>query len=133
MTIVELNNTIKSICSFNYNEGSIYDLNNKTNIKYPLINFHINYVRSNNSLLTINCSLIYVDRLIQDNSNKLLIQSDGIIYLKEIINRLYNIGIEAESNYIITPFNESFNDITAGNFVTLNLTIPDELSDCEEY
>lgn len=133
MTVIELNNIIESVCKFTYYNGSVYEINDKHNIQYPFINFHINYVRSANNLLTVNSTLIYADRLLKDSSNRLQIQSDGIIYLKELINILYNLGVESELNYLITPFSESLNDDTAGNFTTINFVIPDELSDCETY
>ena len=87
----------------------------------------------NDSTMRMNVNFIYLDRLINDFSNKLLIQSDGIVYLNEVINSLDDYGIDVETGYQFTPFTQSVNDVTAGVYVTLNLQVTNNLGDCNEY
>lgn len=139
MTLYRLKNIIENIVNTHphfrqFNEGSVYDINDLENINYPLFNFHINYVQGiNESNMKINVNFIYLDRLINDFSNKLLIQSDGIVYLNEVINSLDEYGIDVEAGYQFTPFTQSVNDVTAGVYVTLNLQVTNNLGDCNEY
>ena len=58
------------------------------------------------------------------------IQSDGIIYLNEIINSL-DLGISYPLE--ITPFTETFGDDCAGVFCRLTITTNNNIGTCNEY
>lgn len=130
MTYLEIINLIKEKSSnFNCIEGNIYEINFKEE-KYALINVFVEksyiYQDTANYILVLS----YVDRLLQDKSNKIQIQSDGIIYLNEIINKL-----DLEINYPleITPFTETFGDDCAGVFCRLTITTNNNIGTCNEY
>ena len=130
MTYLEIINLIKEKSSkFNCIEGNIYEINFKEE-KYALINVFVEksyiYQDTANYILVLS----YVDRLLQDKSNKIQIQSDGIIYLNEIINKL-----DLPINYPleITPFTETFGDDCAGVFCRLTITTNNNIGTCNEY
>lgn len=130
MTYSEVLNLIKSNCTgFSYNEGDIYLINFSTQT-YPLINVFIETVIINEKTIDYNISLTYVDRLLKDYSNKTIIQSDGIIYLNEIINSLDEI---IEYPVTITPFTEKFTDECAGDFAKLTIKTTNPVGTCNEY
>lgn len=130
MTYSEVINLIKTNCSgFTCIEGDIYEIN-FTKQTYPLINIFIESVLVNEKTIDYGVSLTYVDRLIQDKSNKIIIQSDGIIYINEIINKLNEI---IEYPIQITPFTEKFADDCAGDFTKFTLKTINKLGICNEY
>lgn len=137
MTAIQLIDVIKETAlSKGFMEchyGNVNDLTGIENLKYPLLNVHINYLQEiSTSVHRINITLVYMDRLLQDSTNTLFIQSDGVIALTELINTLYNDEIEREMNVMFTPFSESVNDNTAGVFTNINFQVSNIVADCEE-
>jgi hypothetical protein len=65
-----------------------------------------------------------VDRLKNDRSNQIEIQSVGIQTLDNIIRQLDELGIYAEQTYSFQVFNQRFLDECAGVFCNVNLSVP---------
>jgi hypothetical protein len=75
-------------------------------------------------VITYAFTLFYVDRLKNDRSNQIEIQSVGIQTLDNIIRRLDDLGIYSETSYSFQVFNQRFSDECAGVFCNVNLSVP---------
>ena len=65
-----------------------------------------------------------VDRLKNDRSNQIEIQSVGIQTLDNIIRTLEDMGIYAETGYSFQVFNQRFVDECAGVMCRVSLSVP---------
>ena len=110
-----------------FTEGDIYtNLNEEKDKLYPTVNLTIDTVLVNGDYQTINGYLYYIDRLLDDESNKIEIQTVGIRSLQSIINKLseiYNWNITSQT---YNPFTEKFADLCAGVYVTFTMEVPAE-------
>lgn len=140
MTLIELKNEIEEIVKNSRGVrsflcGSFYDLNDKSDIKYPLFNLQFNDVTGvNDSIYNINMTLVLLDRVVENKDNELTIQSDSIIYMNEILNNIDEIdGSDVIYGYQYNLVSEKLNDNVAGCFVTLNIQVDNLLGDCLTY
>lgn len=82
---------------------------------------------------TFNCT--YADRLTEDGSNRLVVQTDGINVIHEVFN--YIKGNSETSNVPLpitfSTFEQKFADSLAGSFATITLEVEDETGDCDFY
>ena len=85
-----------------------------------------------NDLMSYAFSLFYVDRLTHDRRNELEVQSVGIQTLDNIIRRLNDLGIEAES-WTFQTFNQRFTDECAGVWCNVTFQVPVSLVCAEEF
>lgn len=76
------------------------------------------------SLITYAFTFFYVDRLTEDKSNQMEVQSVGIETLDNIIRQLYDLGVCAETDYTIRVFQQKFVDECAGAFCNVSLSVP---------
>ena len=115
-------------------QNDVFRLNNKADARYGVFAFtqgqHTSSVDSN--LITYAFTLFYVDRLMNNRSNQMEIQSVGIQTLDNIIRSLDEMGISAENDYSFQVFNQKFVDECAGVFCNVNLSVPVG-SLCAEY
>lgn len=137
MTIKQLNDAIKDIALNHYaikqyHYGNVYSINDLSDIKYGLLNYHIDTITQiNDDNYRVSGVMIYIDRLLEDESNLLQVQSDGIIYLGEIFNRLSDKYLIDFDTVIYTPTSEKFNDNCGVVFVIFNTIITNEIGTCE--
>lgn len=131
MTLLELIKTIESVasdqpCIKMIVENDIFRLNNRSDAIYGVFAFvqgqHATSVESN--VITYYFTLIYADRLKNDRSNQIEIQSVGIQTLDNIIRKLDDMGIYADSEYTFQVFNQRFLDECAGVFCNVTLSVP---------
>ena len=131
MTLLELIKTMEVIASHQPSihmvvENDIFRLNNKADAKYGVFAFvqgqHSTSIDSN--VITYAFALFYVDRLKNDRSNQIEIQSVGIQTLDNIIRQLDDLGIYSETSYTFQVFNQRFLDDCAGVFCNVNLSVP---------
>ena len=131
MTLVELIKTMEVVASHQPSikmvvENDIFRLNNKSDAKYGVFAFvqgqHSSSIDS--SVISYTFTLFYVDRLKNDRSNQIEIQSVGIQTLDNIIRQLDDLGIFAEQSYTFQVFNQRFLDECAGVFCNVTLTCP---------
>lgn len=131
--ITDILNIAKQQPNINHTgEGDIYSLNSLPNIDYNV--FWVtqsNHTQGENTV-TYNLVLYYIDRLLPDASNRLQIQSQGMLALNNIIN-IYNqmnpdIQIEYDINY--TTFTHRFTDDCAGVFANVTITTDNEIGTC---
>jgi len=139
MTLLETINAMEVIASKQPSikmvvENDIFRLNAKADARYGVFAFtqgqHTTSVDSN--LITYAFTLFYVDRLKNNRSNQMEIQSVGIQTLDNIIRSLDEMGISAENDYSFQVFNQKFVDECAGVFCNVNLSVPVG-SVCPEY
>ena len=131
MTLLELIKTMEVIASKQPSvkmvvENDIFRLNAKADARYGVFAFvqgqHSTSIDSN--VITYAFTLFYVDRLRNDRSNQIEIQSVGIQTLDNIIRRLDDLGIYAETSYSFQVFNQRFTDECAGVFCNVSLSVP---------
>lgn len=131
--ITDILNIAKQQPNINHTgEGDIYSLNSLPNIDYNVFWVtQTNHTQGENTV-TYNLVLYYIDRLLPDASNRLQIQSQGMLALNNIIN-IYNqmnpdIQIEYDINY--TTFTHRFTDDCAGVFANVTITTDNEIGTC---
>ena len=137
---MNLQNTLEYIASVAQNHplinssyvGSIYDLNSNTNIKYAVFAVEdIDVTKQNNTLL-YSCYLYVVDRVMNDESNTIAVQTMAVNTLQEIINYIegYSQSLQVYGSYIITPIRQKFSDECAGAYVQLRLVSQNDIGEC---
>lgn len=137
MTLLQIIDTLKAIALTQHNirtatDGDIYEaLNGNLSVKYGA--FHVNQTSHQTTENTdvYGLNLFFVDRLEDDDSNRLQIQSIGKTVLDNIV-RAFCEQFDADIPTITyTPFTQRFTDMTAGVFATVTLTVFKEWS-CAE-
>ena len=137
MTLYEIVTHLQEIAkqqpNINYvGEGDIYELNSKPNIDYSVFFItQTNHVQYENTI-EYNLTLFFVDRLMADESNRLKIQSEGIMMLGNIINifsqKYYDVEIEYSINH--TTFLQKFADSCAGVFANVKIIADNNIGVC---
>lgn len=131
MTLLETIKTMEVVASHQPSvnmivENDVFRLNKVADARYGVFAFvqreHSTSIDSN--LITYAFSLFYVDRLKNDRSNQIEIQSVGIQTLDNIIRQLDDLGISPESDYSFQVFNQRFLDECAGVFCNVSLSVP---------
>lgn len=131
MTLLELIHTIEVVASHQPSikmivENDVFRLNNKADARYGVFAFvqgqHSSSV--NSSVISYSFTFFYVDRLKNDRSNQIEIQSVGVQTLDNIIRALDELGIYSETEYTFQVFNQRFLDECAGVFCNVTLSIP---------
>lgn len=108
----------------------VYSVNASNDVKYPLIAFTVNSISKDDGNMSIDCNLLYADRLLADRSNSLAVQSVGVSFLSELINALndeLNISIQGNSMNIFT---EQFADNCAGTVSRQTFSMPSAIAEC---
>lgn len=114
-------------------DGDIYDcLNAAVDIKYGVFHITQDTHSTNGDLDVWGLNLFYIDRLLDNNENRLSIQSAGITILENVLKRFADtFGAEYLNNIVYTPFTQRFKDNCAGVFCKISIsTVMDNL--CEE-
>ena len=116
-----------------YSEGDIYNFLNTGEHKYPCVFLTIESVEEGElNSQTLTGSLFYVDRLLNDSSNRLMVQTAAISTLKILTGKI-NDNISGEMVVVsYQPFTEKFADWCAGAFCEFSFTYITG-SDCGEY
>ena len=107
-------------------QNDIFRLNSKSDARYGVFGWtqgqHSASVDS--SLMTYSFTFFYVDRLKNDMSNQIEVQSVGIQTLDNILRKLEDFDIFVSSSYSFQTFNQRFLDECAGVFCNVNLSVP---------
>ena len=74
--------------------------------------------------LRVSLTLYYVDRLNEDASNRLEVQSMAVQVLTNIIRGLSGRGVWQTGDAALRTFDQKFLDVCAGAFATLTLAAP---------
>lgn len=111
-------------------DGDIYDaLNAAVDIKYGVFHITQDTHTTNGDLDVWGLNLFYIDRLLDNNENRLSIQSAGITILENVLKRFADtFGAEYMNNIVYTPFTQRFKDNCAGVFCKISIsTVMDNL------
>ena len=140
MTLLETIRSIESVASQQppvnmIVRNDIFRLNAVPDARYGVFAWlqreHSGNVAS--SLFTYAFTFFYVDRLTEDKSNQMEVQSVGIETLDNIIRTLDEKGVSVDSDYTIQVFNQKFSDECAGAFCNVRLSVPVASACPEEY
>lgn len=106
-------------------ENDVYRLNEIADARYGVFAFTqgAHQAVADGDFITYNLILFYVDRLSDDYSNQLAVQSAGITTLDNILMTLSERGVQV-GDYSLQPFNQRFADMCAGVYATVALTVP---------
>lgn len=96
-------------------EGDIYEYLNSGNHKYPCIILTVQNITTDDDVNTISATIFAVDRLTNDSSNKLEVQSLCMSKITQILGTLEEKVSNIQSN-TLTPFTEKFSDLCGGMY-----------------
>lgn len=108
-------------------ENDVFRLNNMPAVKYGVFAFTQGQHSSTTeeAFTSYRFTLFYIDRLDENRSNQIQIQSTGERTLRNILLVLAEQGIEVGS-YTLQPFNQKFADECAGVYCEVGLSVPNE-------
>lgn len=110
-----------------FTEGDVYtNLNEDKDKKYPAINLDIDNITIADNYQTVNGNLFYIDRLMEDESNRVEVQSVGMRTLQSIINKISETYSWNWTSQTYNIFTEKFADLCGGVYVTFNIEVPVE-------
>lgn len=131
MTLVQVIKAIEGIAGSQPSvnmivRNDIFRLNACSESKYGVFGWlqqtHTTGVDSN--LIRYQFTFFYVDRLTEDKSNQIEVQSVGIETLDNIIRQLDSIGLFVDNEYTMQTFNQRFLDECAGVFCNVTISVP---------
>lgn len=103
-------------------DNDIFRLNAIPDAKYGVFSFVQGNHRSGEDEDTYRFTFYFVDRLVEDGSNEIEVQSVAKSTLDNIMRTLSEqMGVEA---WEVTPFTQRFSDMCAGAFCTAVLDVP---------
>lgn len=107
-------------------QNDIFRLNSKSDAKYGVFGWTQGQhsASADSSWFTYSFTFFFVDRLKNDMSNQIEVQSVGIQTLDNILRELDELGFYINSSYSFQPFNQRFLDECAGVFCNVSLQVP---------
>lgn len=116
-------------------ENDIFRLNSKSDARYGVFGWTQGQhsASSNSSFINFAFTFFYVDRVKNDMSNQIEVQSVGIQTLDNIIRDLDEKNICVTSSYNFQTFNQRFLDECAGVFCNVSFQVPVTSVCAEEY
>ena len=114
-------------------ENDVFRLNAMPSVDYGVFAFTQGQHRADmdREIITYVFSLFYVDRLTEDATNEVEVQSVGITTLTNIIHTLaddFGVG-----TWTINTFNQRFADLCAGAYATVGIDVPFDFTCSDEY
>ena len=114
-------------------QNDVFRINSAPSLKYGVFAWtQGQHSGSIHGMQTYSFSLFYVDRLLDDLSNQIEIQSVGCETLGNILRALDEYDVEV-SNYTMQTFNQRFIDECAGVFCNVTISVLPTSSCVEEY
>lgn len=110
--------------------SDIFKLNELPDIDYSVFAIIQDQHREDDEYVYMNFYLYYVDRLLNDHSNQLEIQSHGMSLLSTVIGKIEDLGIvlSPDTDRIFQPFNQRFSDECAGVYARVEIMVPVDCS-----
>ena len=131
MTLTELYDLVgehahTKINVMTYSKASPYTAWQSKNTEYAAVAFTVERITNNEEYQSVECILYYGDRLMQDGSNWIELQDNGLATLTAIINDLRNDDgiIDVESGYSVDFWNHGLSDYLAGAYIRFNIDLP---------
>lgn len=114
-------------------QQDVFRINSAPSLKYGVFAWtQGQHSGSINGMSAYSFSLFYVDRLKEDLSNQIEIQSVGCETISNILRMLDEYDVEV-SNYTIQTFNQRFADECAGVFCNVTLSVLPTMGCAEAY
>ena len=114
-------------------QQDVFRINSAPSLKYGVFAWtQGQHSGSINGMSAYSFSLFYVDRLTEDLSNQIEIQSVGCETISNILRMLDEHDVEV-SNYTIQTFNQRFTDECAGVFCNVTLSVLPTIGCAETY
>lgn len=111
--------------------NDVFRINTSPSLKYGVFAWtQGQHTGSINGMTSFAFSFFYVDRLKDDLSNQVEVQSVGCETIGNILRALEEYDIEV-GNYTMQTFNQRFTDECAGVFCNVTLSVP-QVSACPE-
>ena len=138
MTLSQLIQTIERVASLQPSinmivQQDVFRINSAPSLKYGVFAWTLGqHSVSINGMSAYSFSLLYVDRLKEDQSNQIEIKSVGCEPIGNILRMLDEYDVEV-SNYTLQTFNQRFTDECAGVFCNVTLSVLPISSCVEEY
>ena len=131
MTLVDVIKTIEYVASRQPSvnmivENDVFRINGKPDCRYGIFAWTQGQHNANidSSFINYTFTFFYVDRLKNDLSNQVEIQSVGIETLNNIIRALDEYDITSETSFTFQVFNQRFADECAGVFCNVTFSVP---------
>lgn len=107
-------------------QNDIFRLNAKPDAQYGVFGWTQGQhtASADSSLIDYSFTFFYVDRLKNDMSNQIEVQSVGIQTLDNILRELNSLDVYVNSSYSFQTFNQRFVDECAGVFCNVTLQVP---------
>lgn len=107
-------------------QNDIFRLNSKSDARYGVFGWTQGQhsASMDSDMFTYSFTFFYVDRLKNDRSNEIEVQSVGIQTLDNILRKLEDLDIFVSSSYSFQTFNQRFLDECAGVFCNVSLQVP---------
>lgn len=140
MTLAEVIRTIESVAkeqpSINMIvRNDVFRINAAPNLKYGVFAWlqrEHRYELGTDSY-QFSFTFFYVDRLTEDGSNEIEIQSTGISTLSNMIKALDDRGVEIAGDYLFQAFNQRFVDVCAGVYCNVTFVVSADDTCAEGY
>lgn len=114
-------------------QNDVYRINSAPSLKYGVFAWtQGQHSGSINGMTTFSFTFFYVDRLTEDQSNQIEIQSVGCETLSNILRALDENDVEV-ANYTMQTFNQRFTDECAGIFCNVSLSVQATATCAEDY
>ena len=114
-------------------QQDVFRMNSAPSLKYGVFAWtQGQHSGSINGMSTFSFTLFYVDRLKEDQSNQIEIQSVGCETLSNILRMLDEHDVEV-GNYTMQTFNQRFTDECAGVFCNVTLSVLPTTSCAEDF
>ena len=131
MTLIQVIKAFEAIASSQPSvnmivRNDIFRLNACPNARYGVFGWTqgIHSTRVDSNTISYQFTFFYVDRLTEDRSNQIEVQSVGIETLDNIIRDMDAKGLYVDSNYTMQTFNQRFLDECAGVFCNVSISVP---------
>ena len=117
-----------------YHNGDVYRIMNSAKNTYPVVVFTVDMLQNYEDYSTLNAYMYFIDRLTDDEDNKINIQTNGINTINDIINKLCEVNeISVQRPLQYTFFTEKFGDMCCGVYANVSIQFNNYSNCCENF
>ena len=139
MNLYDVLNKLSNIASNHkligsYHNGDVYRIMNSAKNTYPVVVFTVDSLQNYQDYSTLNAYMYFIDRLTDDEDNKINIQTNGINVINDIINKLCEINeISVPTPLQYTFFTEKFGDMCCGVYANVSIQFNNYSNCCNNF
>ena len=139
MNLYDVLNKLSNIASNHkligsYHNGDVYRIMNSAKNTYPVVVFTVDSLQNYEDYSTLNAYMYFIDRLTDDEDNKINIQTNGINVINDIINKLCEINeISVPTPLQYTFFTEKFGDLCCGVYANVSIQFNNYSNCCNNF